>query len=82
MTSMFDVHAAQIDVMFQTPTFDVDVTNVDVRQLLLEKVKLEGQLEMVEAEARTALRERAELQTQVHAYLTHTHTHTHTEAEG
>ena len=49
--------------VFQTS--NVDIEGIDVRQLLKEKVKLEGQLEMLEVETRQAIRDRAELQTQV-----------------
>ena len=51
--------------LFQTQTSNVDIEGIDVRQLLKEKVKLEGQLEMLEVETRQAIRDRAELQTQV-----------------
>ena len=57
--------------LFQTQTSNIDVEGIDVRQLLKEKVKLEGQLEMLEVETRQAIRDRAELQTQVlrpHSY--------------
>ena len=43
----------------------MDIEGIDVRQLLKEKVKLEGQLEMLDVETRQAIRDRAELQTQV-----------------
>ena len=51
--------------LFQTQTSNVDIEGIDVRQLLKEKVKLEGQLEILEVETRQAIRDRAELQTQV-----------------
>ena len=51
--------------LFQTQTSNIDIEGIDVRQLLKEKVKLEGQLEMLEVETRQAIRDRAELQTQV-----------------
>ena len=51
--------------LFQTQTSNVDIEGIDVRQLLKEKVKLEGQLEMLEVETRQSIRDRAELQTQV-----------------
>ena len=51
--------------LFQTQTSNVDIEGIDVRQLMKEKVKLEGQLEMLEVETRQAIRDRAELQTQV-----------------
>ena len=50
---------------FQKQTSNVDIEGIDVRQLLKEKVKLEGQLEMLDVETRQAIRDRAELQTQV-----------------
>ena len=52
--------------MFQREALrKINLDELDVKQLLLENVKLEGQLEMLEAETRHVIRERADLQTQV-----------------
>ncbi len=52
-------------LLFQPPLPEIDYSQIDVISLLKEKVRLEGQLEMVEAEAKQAIKDRADLQTQV-----------------
>ncbi len=51
--------------VFQPPLPEIDYSQIDVISLLKEKVRLEGQLEMVDMEAKQAIKDRAELQTQV-----------------